>query len=69
VLEVTAPVGVLAVNDLRLVWVEFQTDFGHPLMQRGQHLVGLLLTAASDDHEGVTFSDDAKSRRVHIRAG
>jgi hypothetical protein len=28
-----------------------------------------LLTAASDDHEGVTFSDDAKSRRVHIRAG
>ena len=28
----------------------------------------LLLTAASDDHEGVTFGDDVKSPRVHVRA-
>src|ERR1019366_3584426 len=28
-----------------------------------------LLTAASDDHEGVTFGDDVKSPRVHVRAG
>ena len=27
-----------------------------------------LLTAASDDHEGVTFGDDVKSPRVHVRA-
>jgi len=29
---------------------------------------GVLLTAASDDHEGVTFGDDLKSPRVHVRA-
>ena len=29
----------------------------------------MVLTAASDDHEGVTFGDDVKSPRVHVRAG
>src|ERR1035437_756457 len=28
-----------------------------------------MLTAASDDDEGVTFGDDVKSPRVHVRAG
>ena len=27
------------------------------------------MTAAPDDHEGVTFGDDVKSPRVHVRAG
>src|ERR1019366_8332234 len=30
---------------------------------------GQLLTAASDDDESVTFGDDVKSPRVHVRAG
>jgi hypothetical protein len=42
------------------VWVEIADEPG---------VRDPVLTAASDDHEGVTFSDDAKSRRVHIRAG
>ena len=32
-------------------------------------LADLVLTAASDDDDGVTFGDDVKSPRVHVRAG
>ena len=32
-------------------------------------LTRLLLSAASDDDEGVTFGGDVKSRRMHVRAG
>src|SRR5579863_729825 len=44
----TSPVAVLAVHDRGLTWMEFQADPGHPLMQRGQDLAGLVLADAVD---------------------
>ena len=48
VLMRAAPVAVLAVHDLGLVRMQLQADLGHPLMQRGQDLAGLVLTDAVD---------------------
>ena len=44
---------------------------GAPSMRRSilVFVAVLVLTAASNDDEGVTFGDDVKSPRVHVRAG
>jgi hypothetical protein len=34
-----------------------------------ERVLAEVLTAASDDDDGVTFGDDVKSPRVHVRAG
>ena len=64
VLERAFPVGVLAVDDPRLVRVQLKTDLTHTFLQLGQHLPSLRQALAVNDRiVGIPF--EHHPRRSH----